>query len=261
MFPLRDNIPTEHFPVVTVLIIVANCIVYFFLQDGFLGLPDGGAGGNWSVADYALIPYEVTNPGDMCEAVANGSTIVCEGQPGVTGVAEPQPSTWVTVFTSMFMHGSLLHIGGNMLFLWIFGNNVEDAMGPIRFVAFYLLGGLAADAAQILVDTDSTVPTLGASGAVAAVLGGYLLLFPRARVVTFVFIIFFFTILELPAILFLGIWILQQALFAYFDLVQPTGDGGGVAYFAHIGGFVLGLLAVRLFAEEHRRRRQLERAR
>ncbi len=260
MFPLRDNIPTEHFPIVTVLLIVANCIVYFFLQDGFLGLPNGGAGGNWSVVDYALIPYEVTNPGDMCEAVANGG-IVCEGQPGVTGVAEPQPSVWVTVFTSMFMHGSLLHIGGNMLFLWIFGNNVEDAMGPVRFIAFYLLGGLAADAAQILVDTNSTVPTLGASGAVAAVLGGYLLLFPRARVVTFVFIIFFFTILELPAILFLGIWILQQALFAYFDLVQPTGDGGGVAYFAHIGGFALGLLTVRLIAKEERRRRQLERAR
>ncbi len=260
MFPLRDNIPTEHFPIVTVLLIVANCIVYFFLQDGFLGLPNGGAGGNWSVVDYALIPYEVTNPGDMCEAVANGG-IVCEGQPGVTGVAEPQPSVWVTVFTSMFMHGSLLHIGGNMLFLWIFGNNVEDAMGPVRFIAFYLLGGLAADAAQILVDTDSTVPTLGASGAVAAVLGGYLLLFPRARVVTFVFIIFFFTILELPAILFLGIWILQQALFAYFDVIQPTGEGGGVAYFAHIGGFALGLLTVRLIAKEERRRRQLERAR
>jgi membrane associated rhomboid family serine protease len=247
LFPLRDNIPTEHFPIVTVVIIVANCIVYFFLQDGFLGLPDGGAGGNWSVVDYALIPYEVTNPGDMCEAVANGG-IVCEGQPGVTGVAEPQPSVWLTLFTSMFMHGSLLHIGGNMLFLWIFGNNVEDAMGPFRFIAFYLLGGLAADAAQILVNTGSTVPTLGASGAVAAVLGGYLLLFPRARVVTFVFIIFFFTILELPAILFLGIWILQQALFAYFDLLQPSSEGGGVAYFAHIGGFVFGLLAVRALA-------------
>ncbi len=260
MFPLRDNIPTEHFPVVTVLFIVANCIIYFFLQDGFLGLPDGGTGGDWPVIEYALIPYEVTNPGDMCEATAGGA-VACEGQSGVTGTAGSQPPTWLTLFTSMFMHGSLLHLGGNMLFLWIFGNNVEDSMGPIRFIAFYLLGGLAADAAQILINTDSTVPTLGASGAVAAVLGGYLLLFPRARVVTFVFIIFFFTILELPAILFLGIWILQQALFAYFDLVQPTGEGGGVAYFAHIGGFVLGLLVVRAFAKEERRRRQLERAR
>jgi membrane associated rhomboid family serine protease len=260
VFPLRDNIPTEHFPIVTVLIIVANCIVYFFLQDGLLGLPDEGLGGDWPVVEYATIPYEVTHPGDVCEATASGA-IACEGQPGVTGTAGPQPPTWLTLFTAMFMHGSLLHIGGNMLFLWIFGNNVEDAMGPFRFLAFYLLGGLAADAAQILVDTNSMVPTLGASGAVAGVLGGYLLTFPRARVVTVVFIIFFFTILELPAILFLGIWILQQALFAYFDLLQPTGDGGGVAYFAHIGGFVFGLLAVRAFAIEQRRRRQLERAR
>jgi membrane associated rhomboid family serine protease len=260
VFPLRDNIPTEHFPIVTVLIIVANCIVYFFLQDGLLGLPDEGLGGDWPVVEYATIPYEVTHPGDVCEATASGA-IACEGQPGVTGTAGPQPPTWLTLFTAMFMHGSLLHIGGNMLFLWIFGNNVEDAMGPFRFLAFYLLGGLAADAAQILVDTNSMVPTLGASGAVAAVLGGYLLIFPRARVVTVVFIIFFFTILELPAILFLGIWILQQALFAYFDLLQPMGDGGGVAYFAHIGGFVFGLLAVRAFAIEQRRRRQLERAR
>jgi membrane associated rhomboid family serine protease len=122
-----------------------------------------------------------------------------------------------------------------------------------------VVGGLAADAAQIVFSINSQVPSIGASGAVAAVLGGYLLMFPRARVVTVVFIIFFFTILELPAILFLGIWILQQALFAYFDLLQPEGGGGGVAYFAHIGGFLFGLLAIRLFASEQRRRRQLER--
>jgi membrane associated rhomboid family serine protease len=157
------------------------------------------------------------------------------------------------------MHGGLLHLGGNMLFLWIFGNNVEDSMGPVKFLLFYVLGGLAADAGQIVFSVNSTVPTIGASGAVAAVLGGYLLLFPRARVVTLVFIIFFFTILELPAIFFLGIWIVQQALFAYFDLFQPSGEGGGVAYFAHIGGFVFGLLAIRLFASERRRRRQLDR--
>jgi membrane associated rhomboid family serine protease len=159
----------------------------------------------------------------------------------------------------MFMHGSILHLGGNMLFLWIFGNNVEDSMGPVKFIVFYLLGGLAADAGQILMNPGSEVPSIGASGAVAAVLGGYLLLFPRARVVTLVFIIFFFTIIELPAIFFLGIWIIEQALFAYFDLFQPSGEGGGVAYFAHIGGFVFGLLAIRLFASERRRDRQLER--
>ena len=159
----------------------------------------------------------------------------------------------------MFMHGSLLHLGGNMLFLWIFGNNVEDSMGPVKFLLFYLLAGLAADAAHIATDADSAIATLGASGAVSGVLGGYLLLFPRARVVTLIFIIFFVTIIELPAILFLGFWILQQGVLAYFDLLQPT-EGGGVAYFAHIGGFVFGLLLIRVFASEKRRERQLERA-
>ena len=235
MFPLRDNIPTEHFPIVTVLLIAANCFVYFFLQDGLWQLPE--TGGDWPVSQYAAVPCEFT---DRCEAIG-------------------PPSTIVTAFTSMFMHGSLLHLGGNMLFLWIFGNNVEDAMGPVKFLAFYLLAGLAADAAHILTDLDSAIATLGASGAVSGVLGGYLLLFPRARVVTVIFIIFFFTIIELPAILFLGFWILQQAVFAYFDLLQPT-EGGGVAYFAHIGGFVFGLALIRVFASEKRHQAQLKRA-
>jgi membrane associated rhomboid family serine protease len=162
----------------------------------------------------------------------------------------------------MFMHGGLLHLGGNMLFLWIFGNNVEDSMGPVKFIGFYLLGGLAALLAQILVSSGdaATVPTIGASGAVAGVLGGYALLFPRARVVTVIFVVFFFTILELPALLILGFWFVQQVLFGYFDLSTPTGGGGGVAYFAHIGGFAFGLLAIKLFADERKHRRQLERA-
>jgi membrane associated rhomboid family serine protease len=244
LFPLRDNIPTEHFPVVTVALIAINAFVYFFLQDGLLGLPDGGLGGDWPVPQYAAIPCEFTGESP------------CQTAPG-------GPSTIVTAFTSMFMHGSILHLGGNMLFLWIFGNNVEDSMGPLRFIVFYLLAGVAADAAHIIptipLEGDADVPTLGASGAVAGILGGYLLLFPGARVVTVIFIIFFFTILELPAILFLGIWIIQQAVFAYFDLLQPTGQGGGVAYFAHIGGFTFGLLLIRVFASEQRRRRQLER--
>ena len=127
--------------------------------------------------------------------------------------------TYATPFTAMFMHGGLLHLGGNMLFLWIFGNNVEDSMGPVKFVIFYVLGGLAATGAARRPPTPSSqIPTLGASGAIAAVLGGYLLLFPRARVVTVIFIVFFFTILELPALLVLGLWFLQQALFGYFDL-------------------------------------------
>src|SRR3712207_3377987 len=131
-------------------------------------------------------------------------------------------------------------------------------MGPVKFVIFYLLGGIAATAAQVLTDTGSAVPNLGASGAVAAVLGGYLLLFPRARVITVIFIVFFFTIIELPALLILGFWFVQQALFGYFDLVQPSGEGGGVAYFAHIGGFVFGLLLIRAFADERRRKRQYQ---
>jgi membrane associated rhomboid family serine protease len=162
-------------------------------------------------------------------------------------------SIYVTPFTAMFMHGGLLHLGGNMLFLWIFGNNVEDSMGPVKFIAFYVLGGLAATALHVITGPSSEVPTLGASGAIAAVLGGYLVLFPRAKVVTVIFIVFFFTILELPALLVLGLWFLQQAVFAYFDL---TGSEGGVAYFAHIGGFVFGLLAVKLFASRKRVERQ-----
>jgi membrane associated rhomboid family serine protease len=243
VFPLRDNIPTDRFPFVTVALIVANVLMYFFFQKGGLSLGEPSSPDFvCNLYDYGTIPREVVHG----------------GQVAVRGCARPEAPTWLTLFTSMFMHGGLLHLGGNMLFLWIFGNNVEDAMGPVKFIAFYLLGGLAADALQIVTSTNSAVPSIGASGAVAGVLGGYLLLFPRARVVTVVFIIFFFTILELPAIFFLGIWILQQALFAYFDLVQPAG-GGGVAYFAHIGGFAFGLLFIRLFASERRRRRQLDR--
>jgi membrane associated rhomboid family serine protease len=243
VFPLRDNIPTEHFPVVTVALIVANVLMYFFFQKGGISLGEPSSQAfTCNLFEYGTIPKEVTDPGT---------------QLALQGCPTPTAPTWLTLFTSMFMHGGLLHLGGNMLFLWIFGNNVEDSMGPVRFVVFYLLAGLAADAAQILVNANSEVPSIGASGAVAGVLGGYLLLFPQARVVTVVFIIFFFTILELPAILFLGIWILQQAVFAYFDL--GGSNQGGVAYFAHIGGFVFGLAAIRLFASERRRRSQVER--
>jgi membrane associated rhomboid family serine protease len=243
VFPLRDNIPTDRFAFVTVALIVANVLMYFFFQHGTisLGSPDSLAF-QCNLIEYGTVPYEVTHWTEL---------------PLDPRCGPDDAPTWLTLFTSMFMHGGLLHLGGNMLFLWIFGNNVEDAMGPVRFLLFYVVGGLAADAAQIVFSINSQVPSIGASGAVAAVLGGYLLLFPRARVVTVVFIIFFFTILELPAILFLGIWILQQAVFGYFDLAGSS--EGGVAYFAHIGGFVFGLLAIRLFASERRRRRQLER--
>ena len=256
MFPLKDNIPTDRFPVVTVALIALNVIAYFFWQKGGLSLGDPSSQEYFdTLVRYAAVPYEITNPGVQCAPVT-GEAFTCSKD---FGARFDLPPTWLTVFTSMFMHGGLLHLGGNMLFLWIFGNNVEDSMGPVKFLAFYILGGLAATAGQTLVGTSSAVPNIGASGAVAGVLGGYLVLFPRARVVTVVFIIFFFTILELPAMIFLVIWFGEQALFGYLGLTNPGGSGGGVAYFAHIGGFVFGLAAIKLFASERRRQRQIQR--
>jgi membrane associated rhomboid family serine protease len=239
VFPLKDNIPTTTFPIVTIALIVANVLSYFLWQKG--GILSGPSNAN--VIDYGWIPYEIKHPGQQCVAVQGGSAIGCGDVPG-------QPPVWVTAFTSMFMHGSIVHLGGNMLFLWIFGNNVEDAMGRVKFVLFYLLGGIAALAGQTLIASGdgNVVPLVGASGAIAAVLGGYILLYPRARVLTVIFIIFFFTLVELPAMIVLGIWFVQQIAFGAAGLTDPAGDSGGVAYFAHIGGFAFGLLAIRAFA-------------
>jgi membrane associated rhomboid family serine protease len=225
--------------VITIAIIATCVFVYFFLQKGGLKGPS-----DTSVVKYAAIPYEITHPGKECGLVQNG-VVACQGEPGVSGTPPSQPATWLTIIFAMFMHGGLLHLGGNMLFLWIFGNNIEDAMSRPRFLAFYLLGGLAATAAQVAVNPNSTTPTLGASGAIAAVLGGYALLYPRARVITLIFIIIFVTVIELPALVVLGVWFLLQLLDA---TSQPLSGGGGVAYFAHIGGFVFGLLLIRVFA-------------
>jgi membrane associated rhomboid family serine protease len=236
VIPLRDNIPTRRAPVVTYAIIAANVIVYFFWQRG--GLSWGSPTGHHfqcQLQDYGAVPYEFRHLGRQ---------VVFDRSCGV-----PTASTWITPFTAMFMHGGLLHLGGNMLFLWIFGNNVEDSMGRVKFVIFYVLGGLCAFALQFVTDAGSTVPTLGASGAIAAVLGGYLLLYPRARVVTVIFIIFFFTILELPALIVLGAWFLIQA---YSAAISTPGGGGGVAYFAHVGGFAFGLLAIKVFASRRK---------
>jgi membrane associated rhomboid family serine protease len=240
LFPFKDNIPTERFPVVTVTFILANVLAYFLWQGGgILSGPD-----DCHVIGYGAIPFEITHPGD--QVVPAGAEQACSRD-------ELLNPTLLTLFTSMFMHGSIIHLAGNMLFLWVFGNNVEDSMGPVKFVVFYILGGLAALVAQTAVDPSAQVPTIGASGAVSAVLGGYILLYPHARVITLIFIVIFFTILELPAVLVLGLWFLQQIAFAYFDLVAPTGGGGGVAYFAHIGGFVFGLLLIRVFATRRKR--------
>ena len=179
---------------------------------------------------YGAIPYELTHPGRHCELVTlhtpegSGTGVACQGQPGVVGTPAAQPATWKTVFTSMFLHGSFLHIFGNMLFLAIFGPTVEDSMSRPRYLAFYLLGGLVALGAQVAVEPSSTGPTLGASGAIAAVLGGYILLYPRARVLTLVFIIFFVTIVEVPAILLLGFWFLEQLYFGLGGLAGRAGS-------------------------------------
>jgi len=241
VIPLKDNIPTRRFPVLTVALIAINVFVFVFLQHG--GHIGFGAPNDNSLVRWGLIPYEITHPGKHCDLVAGGQ-VACEGQPGVSGSASPQPNTWVTFFSSIFMHGGFLHIAGNMLFLWIFGNNIEDSMSRWRFVLFYLLGGAVANFAQIAVGPSSTAPGIGASGAIAAVLGGYALLYPRARVITAVILIFFITLLDLPALLVLGGWFALQLL----DAAINSPLGGGVAYFAHIGGFVFGLLLIKLFA-------------
>jgi membrane associated rhomboid family serine protease len=225
------------------VLIAINVFVYLFLQPKS-GIDFSGNSLNQSdLFHYGAVPYELTHPGQHCELVQQGAAVACDKQ------IQNNIPTWATVFTGMFTHAGLLHLGGNMLFLWIFGNNVEDSMGPVRFVIFYLLGGIAALALQVAIGPDSAVPTLGASGAIAGVLGGYIVLYPRARVLTLIFLIIFFTFLELPAVLFLFIWFAQQAVFGAVGLTNPSGNGGGVAYFAHVGGFVFGLLAVKLFAK------------
>jgi membrane associated rhomboid family serine protease len=232
LFPLKDNIPTDKPAYVTYAIIIANVLVYFLWQKGGLHFTDPtGLHFQVNLFEHGLVPRNITHWSHPCRTFSDAGHI-CQAQP------------WTTPFTAMFMHAGLLHLGGNMLFLWIFGNNVEDSMGRVRFVAFYLLGGLAAFAVQIAAGPNSAVPNLGASGAIAAVLGGYILLYPRARVLTFIFIIFFFTLVELPATLVLGAWF----LFQIFDVSQAHGNGG-VAYFAHIGGFAFGLIVIKAFAK------------
>ena len=239
MIPLKDDIPTRRFPIVTVILIAINVIVYFVFERG---LWDLGELGNERVIEYGAIPIEITEPGTECVSVSGGTAIQC----GSGGFGSDQAPFFVTIFTSMFLHGSLLHLGGNMLFLWIFGNNIEDSMNRLIFVVFYLLGGLAALGLQVAIHPDSLIPTVGASGAIAGVLGAYARLYPHARVVTVIIIIIFFTIVTLPALLVLGLWFLLQLLPAFSEPLGNT--GGGVAYFAHIGGFLFGVLAIKLFA-------------
>jgi membrane associated rhomboid family serine protease len=276
LIPVKDNIPTLRFPILTVLLIVANVIVFGW-QLHFSGSQSsspqfrqlGISEQDENTLEYGAIPYRLTHPGKECAAGittrnASSAEIVCQGTTGYTQArklaaqgapfaALDSPPWWVTVFTSMFMHGGILHIAFNMLFLWIFGNNVEDSMGRPRFVLFYLLAGIVAAYTQSLLSINSTEPAIGASGAIAGVLGGYLLLYPRARVLTVVIIIFFVTLIEIPAVIMLGIWFLLQFLPAVGQVgTDATSGGGGVAYWAHVGGFAFGLATIKLFANRYR---------
>jgi membrane associated rhomboid family serine protease len=237
MIPIKDNIPTDRIPFVTIGLILANVVIYVLaiLHGGSLfSGPDAA-----ELVKFGATPYALTHPGVHC-ALVTPTELSC-GR-GVSGLP-----AWQTVFTSMFIHASIVQLAGNMVFLWIFGNTVEDSMGPFRFLAFYLLGGIAALALQVAIDPDSLAPTVGAAGAIAAVLGGYIVLHPRGRVLTLVLIIFFFGVIEVPALAMLGLWFIEQAVFAAVGLTSPT-NPGGVAYLAHVGGFVFGVLAIRLAA-------------
>lgn len=239
MIPLRDNNPTRSFPVVCVLIIAVNIAVFLWDQlhpvlvrevvmtqygPRAVQIPMGELS-----LHYAMIPALVTG----------------QGSANVRLPIDLQPA-WLTLFTSMFLHANWLHIGGNMLYLWVFGNNIEDALGKGRFVLFYLLSGLGAAALHIVSDPSSPIPTVGASGAIAGLMGAYLWLYPGTQILCLVPIFFFGMFFELPAILVIGQWFVLQFISSQW-LGGAMLRGGGVAYLAHVGGFLTGLLLIVLF--------------
>jgi membrane associated rhomboid family serine protease len=227
MLPIKDYNPTSRFPIVTVLLIAVNVFVYFFLQQA------RGDDARFTF-EHAAIPCEVVygRPLATEERVATlqGNNEACERDTPTSPPDFPGKSVYLAVLYSMFLHGSLLHIGGNMLFLWIFGNNIEDVMGSLPYLGFYLVAGLAAAAAHIAVQPNSTVPVVGASGAIAGVMGAYMVLFPNVRIRT-VIIFFFLLIRDITAKYLLGFWLILQ----FF-----TNPAEGVAWVAHVGGFVFG---------------------
>ncbi len=230
MFPLRDENPTARKPVAVIAIIALNAWAWGFVQ---------GFGGDYPLAEslclHGLIPGELLGLIDMGRQLPMGRNLVCT----LDGQSNP-----ATLLTSMFLHGGWFHILGNLWFLWVFGDNIEDVMGPLRFIVFYLLCGLAAAFAQILSDPGSAIPMVGASGAIGGVMGAYALLFPRARVQTLLILGFYVTTIGVPAFVMLGYWFLLQVL---GGLPALGSSEGGVAFWAHIGGFVAGLALIHLF--------------
>jgi membrane associated rhomboid family serine protease len=217
VIPLRDRNPTRRTPVVTLGLVIA-CFAAFAVE-----LSVTASGGDPALED--LFTRWGAVPADITSALEAGDYL----GPGIVGM-----------FTSMFLHGSWLHLLGNMLFLWIFGNNVEDRLGPVPYLLFYLVGGLAAALSQVVIDPGSTIPLVGASGAIAAALGAYIVLFPGARILSLVFLGFFYQLLEVPALVVLGYWFVLQLVSGFGAFGAETAQGG-VAFFAHIGGFVLGV--------------------
>ncbi len=219
MIPLKDFNPSRTTPWVTYSLLAVNVIV--FLWQFQLRLSAGDQASVSFVMRLGLVPAYLLSPSIWSQMIV------------------PAP---LTLVTSMFVHGGLFHLAGNLLYLWVFGDNVEDAMGPVRFALFYLLCGLGAAASQVILMPGSVVPMVGASGAIAGVLGAYMILYPAARVLTLVFLFIFVRLMVLPAVLLLGLWFLLQLLAA------AAGGGAGVAWFAHIGGFLVGVVLVRGFA-------------
>jgi len=218
--PLRDNNPITITPYVTYGLIIANILIFLYE----LSLPQQQLEGFFHLA--AVVPRELTA--------------------SFAGIAVNQPvPEWLTLITSQFLHGGLLHLGGNMLFLWIFGNNVEDRLGHVKYLIFYLTCGILAALTQWFFAQNSTIPSLGASGAIAGVMGAYILRFPRAEILTLLPLGFFITMVQIPAVFFLGFWFVQQAFYGVASLNAPTNidmGSGGIAYWAHAGGFFFGAI-------------------
>jgi membrane associated rhomboid family serine protease len=238
MFPIGDDNPTLRTPVVTYALLGTLLLVWLFVQGGGDGLTLAE-----TVCNLGLVPGEITKAAKVGTAVPIGQGLAC--------VVDREPINWLTPLTSMFLHGSWGHLLGNGLFLWVFGNNVEDSMGRLRFLVFYILCGLAAAAAQVLVNSASPVPMVGASGAISGVLGGYLLLYPRVHVKVLFILFIFIRIVEIPAYLVLLWWIGYQIVLGLPQLMSvDPGVSSGVAFWAHIGGFAAGFLVIKLFASK-----------
>jgi membrane associated rhomboid family serine protease len=248
VIPLRDANPTKRFPVVTLALIAANVAVFLLWQPSFGTQLEQQT----FYFCHAEIPWEVSHQENLAHGGLEArAALDADLGPGagvdvqtLVQVECPDKSWWLAMFVAMFLHGGWFHIAGNMLFLWIFGNNVEDRLGYVVYPLFYVLGGLAASGLQLAFAPDSTIPSLGASGAIGGILGAYIVLFPRARVLTLI-IFFFITVVEIPAGVVLAIWFVLQLFSGVGQLGADV--GGGVAYWAHVGGFAFGALVAWLF--------------